>query len=334
MTAATFALLIDGSTIEIRPATPRDEDAVREMHAALSAENAYLRFFSLSPLNAEREARRICREPGADHAALLAWLGDELAGVAGYELTGTPGTAEIAFAVPDHLHGRGIATLLLEHLVSTARQRQVKAFTAETLAENTAMLKVFADAGLPAQRKLVDGDVCLTFPLPRDEADRRLGDYLDWVAARESRADVASLRHLLRPDSVAVIGASRRRGSPGREILHNVVTGGFSGPVYAVNPHGQSMEGVRCLPSVAGLPEHVDLAVIAVPAPAVREQARPGACAADARQRRRGSGRGGAGTGIRPAGGVRPRRRGHRGARRSHRPAHAAHRRRRRSHDP
>ena len=61
MTAATFALLIDGSTIEIRPAAPRDEDAVREMHAALSAENAYLRFFSLSPLNAEREARRICR---------------------------------------------------------------------------------------------------------------------------------------------------------------------------------------------------------------------------------------------------------------------------------
>ena len=269
MTAATFALLIDGSTVEIRLATPQDTDAVREMHAALSAENAYLRFFSLSPLNAEREARRVCREPGADHVALLAWLGGELAGVAGYELTVTPGTAEIAFAVPDHLHGRGIATLLLEHLVSIARQHQVKAFTAETLAENTAMLKVFADAGLPVRRKLVDGDVQLRFPLPRDEADRRLSDYLDSVAARESRADVASLRHLLRPGSVAVIGASRRRGSPGREILHNIVTGGFTGPVYAVNPHGQSMEGVRCLPSVAGLPEHVDLAVIAVPGPAV-----------------------------------------------------------------
>jgi acyl-CoA synthetase (NDP forming)/RimJ/RimL family protein N-acetyltransferase len=269
MTAATFALLIDGSTIEIRAATPQDEDAVREMHAALSPENAYLRFFSLSPLNAEREAKRICREPGPDHVSLLAWLGGELAGVAGYESAGKPGTAEIAFAVPDHLHGRGIATLLLEHLVSTARQHQVRAFTAETLAENTAMLKVFADAGLPVQRKLADGDVQLTFPLPCDEADRSLDRYLESVAARESRADVASLRHLLRPGSVAVIGASRRRGSPGREILHNIVTGGFAGPVYAVNPHGQSMEGLHCLPSVADLPEHVDLAVIAVPAPAV-----------------------------------------------------------------
>ena len=269
MTAATFALLIDGRTIEIRPATPQNEDAVRDMHAALSPENSYLRFFSLSPLNAEREAQRVCREPGPDHVALVAWLGDELAGVAGYELTGTPGTAEIAFAVPDHLHHLGIATLMLEHLVSIARQHQVKAFTAETLAENTAMLKVFADAGLPVQRKLVNGDVQLTFPLPYDEADRSLDRYLDSVAARESRADVASLRHLLRPGSVAVIGASRRRGSPGREILHNIVTGGFAGPVYAVNPRGQSMEGLRCLPSVAGLPEHVDLAVIAVPGPAV-----------------------------------------------------------------
>ncbi|HEV2451016.1 MAG TPA: GNAT family N-acetyltransferase, partial [Streptosporangiaceae bacterium] len=269
MTTATFALLIDGSTIEIRPATPEDFEAVRAMHAALSPENAYLRFFSLSPLNADREARRVCRAPGPDHAALLAWLGDELAGVASYEPIPGPAVAEIAFAVPDHLHGRGIATLLLEHLVSIARQRGLRAFTAETLTENTAMLAVFANAGLPVQRKFADGDMQLTFPLPCDEADQRLDRYLDAVAARESRADVASLCHLLRPGSIAVIGASRRRGSPGREILHNIVTGGFAGPVYPVNPRGRSMEGLHCLPSVADLPEHVDMAVIAVPAPAV-----------------------------------------------------------------
>jgi acyl-CoA synthetase (NDP forming)/RimJ/RimL family protein N-acetyltransferase len=269
MTATTFALLMDGSTVEIRHAGPQDAEAVRAMHAALSPENAYLRFFSLSPLNAEREARRVCRDPGPDHAALLAWLGGELAGVASYEPTAEPGVAEIAFAVPDHLHGRGIATLLLEHLVSIARQRGLRAFTGETLTENTAMLDVFAHAGLPVQRKMADGDVQLTFPLPCDEADQRLDHYLDSVAARESRADVASLRHLLRPDSIAVIGASRRRGSPGREILHNIVTGGFGGAVYPVNPHGRSMEGLACLPSVADLPEQVDLAVIAVPAPAV-----------------------------------------------------------------
>ena len=269
MTTATFALLIDGSTVEIRQARPQDRDAVREMHAKMSPENMYLRFFSLSPMNAEREAERVCRAPGPDHVALLAWLDGELCGVASYELTRQPGAAEIAFAVPDHLHGRGIATLLLEHLVSIARQRRLEVFTAETLGGNTAMLSVFAGAGLPVQRKFADGDVQLTFPLPTDEADQSFGTYLDSVAARESRADVASLCHLLRPASIAVIGASRRRGSVGREILHNIVAGGFGGQLHVIHPHARSMEGLHCLHSIDGLPEHVDLAVIAVPPLAV-----------------------------------------------------------------
>ncbi|HEY1917451.1 MAG TPA: GNAT family N-acetyltransferase [Streptosporangiaceae bacterium] len=267
MNSTTYALLIDGSTIEIRPARPADEQAVREMHAALSPRNAYLRFFSLSPMNAEREANRVSREPGPDHAALLAWLGGELAGVASYEPADEPGVAEIALAVPDHLHGRGIATLLLEHLVSVARQRKLRAFTAVTLAENAAMLSVFTDAGLPVQRGRASAEeLVLTFPLPYDEAGHHLDDYLDSVAARESRADVASLRHLLRPSTVAVIGASRRRGSPGRDILHNIVTGGYAGPIYPVHPDAAELEGLPCLPSVADLPPDVDVAVIAVPA--------------------------------------------------------------------
>jgi acyl-CoA synthetase (NDP forming)/GNAT superfamily N-acetyltransferase len=269
MTAATFALLIDGSTVEIRDAGPADAQAVREMHAAMSPETSYLRFFSLSPVNAEREALRVCREPGSDHAALLAWHGEGLVGVASYEPTAKPGVAEIAFAVPDHLHGHGIATLLLEHLVSIARQRGVEALTAETLSDNSAMRGVFAAAGLPVRRTFAYGDIQHTIPLTWDESDPDFEGYLDLVAARESRADVASLRHLLRPASIAVIGASRRRGSADREILHNIVASGFGGPVYPVNPKGRSIVGLHCLPSVADLPEHVDLAVIAVPPEAV-----------------------------------------------------------------
>jgi hypothetical protein len=71
---SAYALLIDGTTIEIRAARPGDFDAVRDMHAKMSPDNLYLRFFSMSPAVAEQEARRICREPGPDHAALLAML--------------------------------------------------------------------------------------------------------------------------------------------------------------------------------------------------------------------------------------------------------------------
>jgi len=85
--ASTYALLTDGSTVEIRHAGPPDVDAVREMHTAMSPDSMYLRFFSASSHMAEREARRVCREPGPGHGALLAWLGGRLVGVASYEAT-------------------------------------------------------------------------------------------------------------------------------------------------------------------------------------------------------------------------------------------------------
>ncbi len=261
---ASYALLSDGATIEIRPAQPDDVDDVREMHKQMSPDNAYFRFFSFSPQAPEREAQRICRPEDPQHAGLLARLDGQLVGVASYEPTTRPGVAEIAFAVSDEMHGRGVATLLLEHLVSLARQRRLTAFAAETLPENMAMQRVFADAGLPVERQFADGVIELTMPLPGHDSGS-LDNYLDAVADRASQADVASLRHLLRPESVAVIGAGRRRGSVGREILHNIVTGGFAGPVYPVNPRGHSMEGLSCLASVTDLPFGIDLAVIAVP---------------------------------------------------------------------
>jgi acyl-CoA synthetase (NDP forming)/GNAT superfamily N-acetyltransferase len=266
---STYALLTDGSTVEIRAAEPKDAEAVREMHAAMSPDNIYLRFFSLSPRAADTEARRVTREPGPDHAALLAWLGKRLVGVASYEASGKPGVAEIAFAVPDDMHRRGIATLLLEHLVSLARRRGQREFVAQTLTENAAMLAVFGDAGLPVQRRFADGVIELTFPLPGIRDDQTLGAYLASVASREGRADVASLSHLLRPASVAVVGASREPGSVGRAILRNIVSSGFGGSVHAVNRRAQVVDGIRCVASIGELPEAVDLAVIAVPPTAV-----------------------------------------------------------------
>jgi acyl-CoA synthetase (NDP forming)/GNAT superfamily N-acetyltransferase len=268
-----YALLADGTTVEIRPACGVDFEAVRDMHAAMSPDNTYLRFFCISRAAGEREARRICRDPADDHGALLAWLDGHLVGVASYEAGRSATEAEIAFAVADQVHHRGVATLLLEHLVSAARGRGVRTFTASVLAENTAMLKVFADAGLHARRKTEDGVTELSFDLPADVTDPGWDSYLDAVAAREGRADVASLRHVFAAESVAVVGAGRKPDSVGRAVLRNLVTGGYAGRVYAVNPHADELEGVQCVPSPAALPEPLDLAVICIPAPAVPEAA-------------------------------------------------------------
>jgi acyl-CoA synthetase (NDP forming)/GNAT superfamily N-acetyltransferase len=266
---AVYALLADGTTIGIRPADAGDFDAVLQMHRSMSPESMYLRFFSMSPAAAEQAARRICREPAPGHVALLAWLAGELVGVASYETGGSSGTAEIAFAVADHARHRGVATLLLEHLVSAALSRGIRSFTAEVMAENSAMLKVFGAAGLRARRRQADGVTELVFDLPGDDADPGWEPYLAAVAQREGQADAASLRHVLAPASVAVVGAGRKPGSVGRSILRNIVSAGYAGRVYAVNPHASELEGVPCLPSAAALPEPVDLAVVSVPAQAV-----------------------------------------------------------------
>ena len=269
LTRSAYALLADGTTAEIRPPTPGDTVAVTAMHEAMSPENSYLRFLSFSRLSAEQEARRVCRAPAADHATLLATVDGQLAGVASYEIRGNGHEAEIAFAVADHMHGRGIGTLLLEHLISDAGRRGVTTLTASVLAKNAEMQKVFADAGLSIRRELEDGVIELTCDLPHDDADPRWDPYLDAAALRERSADVVSLRHVFQPDSVAVVGASRRMGTAGRAILHNIVTAGYQGRVYAVNPHAAHMEAVPCVPSVTALPEPVDLAVVAVPPAAV-----------------------------------------------------------------
>ena len=266
-----YALLADGTTVEIRPAGPDDFDAVKAMHQAMSPGNTYLRFFNISRMTAETEARRICRNP-APAVALLALAAGELVGVASYAGVGS-GRTEVAFAVADHMHHRGIATLLLEHLVSLAASRGITTFTAETLTENKAMLAVFDAAGLPVDRHYADGIFEMTIPLPSQDAGAALDSYLNVVAEREGRAEVASLRHVLAPESVVVIGASRRRGTVGRAILDNIRAGGYAGRLYTVNPRARQIGGERCLASVLDLPEAVDLAVIAVPAATVLEVA-------------------------------------------------------------
>ena len=248
-----YALLADGTTVEIRLAGPGDFDAVKAMHEAMSPDNTYMRFFNISRLVAQTEARRICQDPPAGHVALLALAGGAVVGVASYVVTGT-GRAEVAFAVADHMHHKGVATLLLEHLVSYARSHQITTFTAETLTENKAMLNVFAAAGLPVERHYEDGLFHLTFPLPSEDAGPTLDSYLNAVAARERRAEAASLRYVFAPESVAVIGASRRRGTVGRAILDNIRAAGYAGQIYVVNPRARQIGGERCLSSALDLP--------------------------------------------------------------------------------
>jgi succinyl-CoA synthetase alpha subunit/ribosomal protein S18 acetylase RimI-like enzyme len=268
----SYALLVDGTTLTIRPSGAEDYEAVKRLHEAMSPESLFPRFFSVSRGSAEREARRVCLEGRPGMVALVGLLGDELAGVASYQLVADGAVAEAAVA--DGMHRRGIATLLLEHLVSLARARAVKALAAEVRADNHAVLHVLTDSGLAVRRRWDDGVCELSMPVPRVAALGEASAYLDAVVGRDRHADVASLEPLLNPRSVAVADAGRRPGSIGRMILRNIRDAGFAGRLYAVSPSGGDIDGIPCIRSVDALPEAPDLAVVTVPAARVVEVVR------------------------------------------------------------
>ncbi|MFJ8962518.1 GNAT family N-acetyltransferase [Lentzea sp. NPDC102401] len=261
--APVRALLADGTTVTVRELGPADVSALLDLHRSLPVEDRYLRFFSTSTHQLEDFVRRMVSPDEPSHVVMGALRGDRLLGTASYVLLADTDCAEIALVVSHAEQTHGIGTLLLEHLVSLARDRGVRRFSAEVLAMNSRMLRVFTDMGL-VWTVVPDGDV-VHVDLGLEACDR----YLDAVGEREAVADVASLTHVLRPGSIAVVGAGRSSESVGRAVLRNLVDGNFIGDLYAVNPHAKSVAGVDCYTSVTALPEAPDLAVLCVPAKAV-----------------------------------------------------------------
>lgn len=257
------ALLADGTTVCIRPVAPADHDQLQGLYEEMSPENLRLRFFSLSPLSAGRAADRACAPAHPGHRALLAERHGQVIGLAEYHTGGSGDEAEMSIAVCDGLHHRGVGTLLVEHLVSAARAEGITAFTADALGENNEVLRLLANLGLRIARRFEGPEVRCTIRLDEDDT------YLSAVEARGRAADVASLEPLLRPQTVAVVGAGRKPGSVGRAILHHLKTGGYSHRLFAVNPGADHILGVPAYPSVSALPKVPDLVVVAVPAAAV-----------------------------------------------------------------
>jgi acetyl coenzyme A synthetase (ADP forming)-like protein len=231
----------------------------------LSPESVYLRFFGPRRDLPQAEFEHFANVDYLDRLALVVIVGEELVAVARYDRVPGRDEAEVAFTVRDDQQGRGIGTLLLEHLASAAVAVGIPRFVADTLAANHRMLDVFRKAGFEEHAAYEAGVVRVTMEL------KATATYLDTVEERDREADVASIQRMLRPSSIAVVGASRRPGTIGRELLSNLIAGGFKGDIYPVNPAGGEIAGLTAYSSVSALPGPVDLAVIAVPAPLVAE---------------------------------------------------------------
>ncbi len=265
-------VLRDGGVAHVRPIRPDDAVRIERFHAAQSPESIYFRFFAPMPRISAADMRRFVNVDHASRVALVATVRDEIVGIGRYEGTWRAGaaaargrTAEVAFNLADAHRGRGIGSVLLEHLAAAALENGVSRFTADVLPSNQRMLGVFREAGYEVAHHLDDGIIEVGFDI--DPTERSIAV----MAAREHRAESLSMQALLNARSVVVVGASRDASSFGARMLHAVTEGRFAGPVHVVNREALEVGGAPSYASVDEVPGPVDLAVVAVPAASVPE---------------------------------------------------------------
>ncbi|KNH17046.1 GCN5 family acetyltransferase [Arthrobacter sp. ZBG10] len=252
-------VLRDGGTAHLRPIHPSDADAVQTFHTGQSRDSIYMRFFAFKARLSSKELKRFTEVDYRDRVAFVITISNEIVGIGRYDRLDDPSDAEVAFNISDAHQGRGIGSILLEHLAAAANENGIRRFSAEVLPENRKMLMVFSDAGYDVKRHFDDGVVSLGFDIDPTERSRGV------MEAREHRAEARSVQDLLTPSSIAVIGASRKWGTVGYQLLEHIVEGGFAGPVYAINPEALELAGMLSFGKLSEIPEPVQLAVIAVP---------------------------------------------------------------------
>ena len=255
-------ILRDGSTAFIRLSEPRDLEALREFFHQLSPESKRRRFFSIAD-PPEALLTRLC-DSSNPRSQLTLIVSRTVAGVSRIIATGSyaardASSAEVAFAVEDEFQGRGLGGLLLERLALLAARHGFVRFWALTRLENKLMLETFRHSGFPLHSKIEDECVEIDFSVAPSE------DSVSQSEMRDRVFTTASLHPFFQPRSVAVIGASRDRSSLGYRILDALVTGGFRGPIYAVNPNATRVNSIPAYPSARELPAGTDLAVVAIP---------------------------------------------------------------------
>jgi acetyl coenzyme A synthetase (ADP forming)-like protein len=259
-------ILRDGTTLRLRAPGRDDLGALVAFFEGLSEQSRYMRFHGAVRVE-PRMVEPFLEPDWTESGSLAGVLDDRVVALASWVRLRDPSAAEVAFVVADELQGKGLGTRLLEQLARRAGAVGIQSFVAEVLPENRAMLEVFGHVGFEVVRELESGTVEVRFPIAPTE---RLAASVD---ERDHVAVVASLRPFFEPRSVAVLGASPRRGSIGGELFRNVLAADFSGVAYPVNRRGESVAGVRAYTGVGEIPDEVDLAVVCLPGAQVLEAA-------------------------------------------------------------
>jgi len=152
--------LPDGTSIAYHAIASENASALQRFHHRLSERSIYLRFFAAKPELSDRKAGYFTNVDGINRFALVAVDPErpqEIIGVVSFDREGTTERAEYAAAVEDRWQGRGLGLALTRRLIEAALMRDVRVFTGVLLSENTRMLNLLRDLGLPERMRYEDG---------------------------------------------------------------------------------------------------------------------------------------------------------------------------------
>jgi acetate---CoA ligase (ADP-forming) len=259
-------ILRDGTTASLRSTRAEDQAMMQRFIDRLSPTSRRHRFFSetapptdtivslCDSCNPSKQLTIVVTRTLAGQPRIIA---------AGSYWARTADQAEVAMAVDDDYHGKGLGTILLERLAMLAIHRGFTRLWAVTHTDNLAMREVFRESGYPVYETYEGRDMQVEISLhPTESTTTRL-------ELRERIATTASLRPFFYPHSVAVIGASRDPQSIGYRIVEALAGNRFRGAIYPVNPKAATIAGLTTFSSVVAIPDAVDLAVVVVPRDAV-----------------------------------------------------------------
>jgi acetyl coenzyme A synthetase (ADP forming)-like protein len=249
---------MDGTTVRIRVVDRGDAPLIERFYESLSAQARRLGAYAREDLGRKAEHWASIGEHGGLGLVAVRGKDQQVVAHAVYEPK-SAASAEVTMAIRQGATGQGIGSILLGQLAQAAADRHITCFEAHLASDDTEPRELLRASGFAPEVEVThDG---LRIRLPTVLSDRVLAE----LDRRESSGAANALRHFLQPSAIAVIGASRRRGTVGGEVFHNLIAGGFHGPVYPVNASATVVQSVAAYRSVVEVPGPVELAIIAVP---------------------------------------------------------------------
>ena len=169
--------LLDATSLAYHAIAPDNASALQRFHHRLSERSIYLRFFAAKPELSDREAGYFTNVDGINRFALVAVdpeRPEEIIAVVSFDREGTTERAEYAAEVAERWQGRGLGLALTRRLIEAALKRGVRIFTGIVLPENTRMLHLLRDLGLPERLRYEDGTDYVEIDLspPQNTSDR------------------------------------------------------------------------------------------------------------------------------------------------------------------